>query len=312
MNGAIICGSPRDRRIHNLQAFWTPAPGGAEAQLGGTLEEARRTGAVSWTLTTGRPNLFVPRNVLGPWWNPFGNPEPSSLYDTSPLRRTLEELIDFDLLNGGTPRFTAAAVDLETGEDVVFDTGSHRIEPDHLRASAALLPVFSPVDVGGRLLGDAGISANLPLDSVLSDPSERPVLCIALDLLPLRAPRPRTLGETAARMQDLVFATQSRRSIAGWQAIFDERAQRGAAASVTLLHIAYRDQAREVSGKAFDFSPVSAAARWQAGHTDLSNALDDLASRRIPLEQPGLSVYALAEDGRELRKVRWSLAPAQG
>lgn len=312
VNGAILCGSPPDRRIPALKALWSPARDRSAPQSAPALEEARRTGAAAWTLAAGRPDLFVPRHLFGPWWNPFGNPEPSSLYDATPLLGTLERLVDFELLNRGLPRFTATAVDIETGEDVVFDTTSHRIDAHHIRASSALLPVFSPVEVGQRLLGDGGISVNLPLDSVLSDPPDRPLLCIAIDLLPLRAPRPRSLGETISRMEDLLLATQSRRAIAGWQAIFDERARHGAAASVTILHIAYWDQAREVSGKAFDFSAESAAARWQAGHRDLSHALDDLAAGRVAIGQPGMSVYALDDDGKHLRHVRWGLAPIPG
>ena len=308
INGAIICGNLPERRITSLKALWTPAPAHSSPQPGNVLEEARRTGAAAWTLAAGRPDLFVPRSPFGQWWNPFGNPEPSSLYDSTPMRRTLQRLIDFELLNQGMPRFSATAVDLETGDDVVFDTSSHRIEADHLRASAALLPAFSPVEIGGRLLGDAGLSANLPLDGLLSETHDRPLLCIAIDLLPLRAPRPRTLGETVIRMQDLLFATQSRRAIAAWQALFDERVRNGATASVTLLHIAYSDHAREVSGKAFDFSPASAAARWRKGAADLNNVLERLASGAIRLGKPGLSVHAFASDG-QVEEVHWALTP---
>jgi NTE family protein len=310
INGAIICGNPRERRIEQLQSLWAPASTGSAPPS--RMEEARRTGAAAWTLAAGRPSLFVPRNLFGPWWNPLANPEPSSLYDATPMRATLERLIDFDLLNRGVPRFSATAVDIETGDDVVFDTTSHRIAADHLRASSALLPAFSPVEIDRRLLGDAGISANLPLDGVLSEARDRPLLVIAMDLLPLRAPRPDTLGGATTRMQDLLFATQSRRAIAAWQALFDERTRHGAMASVTLLHIAYSDQAREISGKAFDFSAESAAARWRAGHIDLGNALDDLASGRISTGRPGLSVWAMPDEGERLEEVRWSLSPTPG
>lgn len=312
-NGALICGNPTERRLERLRALWMPSTnrGKAAVQSFAMIDEARRTSAVAWAMAGGRPDLFVPRNLLGPWWNPFGNPEPSSLYDATPLLATLERLIDFDLLNRGMPRYSLTAVDVETGEDVVFDTRTHRIAPNHIRSSAALLPAFSPVEVNGRLLADAGISANLPLDSVLSDTPNRPLLCIAIDLLPLRGPRPKTLGETVTRMQDLVFATQSRRAIAAWQAIFDERASRGAVGSVTLLHLAYSDHSREVSGKAFDFSPGSSAARWESGRKDLAAALAQFDAGEFPVGAPGLSVHAHAS-AAYLEKVHWPLAPVQG
>lgn len=309
INGALICGNAADRRVARLRSFWgigeaTPS---AAAYWAG-FDEARRTGAALATLAGGQPNLFVPRHLFGPWWNPLGNAEPSSLYDSAPLAGTLAQLVDFDVLNAAEPRFSATAVDVETGEDVVFDTCTGRVTPDHLRASSALLPAFSPVEIGGRLLGDAGISANLPLDLVLAEAGDRPLLCIAIDLLPLAGPRPATLGDIASRMQDLVFATQSRRSIAAWQAIFDARAGRGDLPSVTLIHIDYADQTREISGKAFDFSPESGAARWDAGHAALSRALENLP----PLEPaPGLRVYRPGTSGG-LEPVRWSLRPIDG
>ncbi len=314
INGAIICGNPADRRIERLRTLWGVSENGSvlEAQWG-AFDDARRTNAAVGTLAAGHPALFVPRNMLGPWWNPFGNPEPASLYDATPLGRTVEQLVDFDLLNRGAPRFSATAVDIVSGEDVVFDTRTHALTATHLRASAALLPAFSPVEINGRLLGDAGISVNLPLDAILAEAGARPLLCIAIDLLPLEAPAPRTLGDTVARTQDLIFATQSRRAIAAWQAIFDERAQRGEAAAVTLLHIAYADQSREVSGKAFDFSPASAAQRWQAGYDQLNRAITQLREGGIAIGRPGLTAYRTGMDPLSpLEAVRWPIGPVPG
>jgi NTE family protein len=313
INGAIICGNPVDRRVERLRELWGAEAGAATDVVGWLLpEEVRRTNAALATLTVGRPQLFVPRYVFGPWWNPFGNAEPASLYDATPLEDTLARLVDFDLLNRGVPPLAVTAVDVASGEDVVFDTRTHRLAPVHLRASSALLPVFSPVEVEGRLLGDAGISVNLPLDAVLTETGESGLLCIAIDLLPLDAPPPRTLGDAVARTQDLIFATQSRRAIAAWQAIFDERARRGDASAVTLLHIAYSDQDSEVSGKAFDFSPASAAQRWATGFADLTRTVEQLRAGDIAIGQPGLTVYRNAAGGAVLEKVRWPIGPVPG
>ena len=109
-----------------------------------------------------------------------------------------------------------------------------------------------------------------------------------------------------------MFATQSRRAIAAWQAIFDERARHGGAPSVTLLHLAYSDHAREVSGKAFDFSPQSVAARWQAGYADLGVVLDALPSAEPLVGHPGLRAYQLSQDRKSLERLDWKLAPIRG
>lgn len=307
MNGAIVAGNPPERRVERLRAFWEM---GAIPGAGWPVaEEMRRTGAVIASLASGAGGRFVPRLPL--WWDAFGGEAPPSLYDHAPLAATLERLVDPDRLNDGHPRFTATAVDVESGEEVAFDTGAMRVTAQHLRASGALLPVFPAVEIGGRLHADAGLSANLPLDLAFNEAGggeagERPMLCIAVDLLPLAGRRPRTMGETVERMQDLIFAAQSRRAIAAWQALFDARAAAGDARSVTLLYLPYADQADEVSGKAFDFSAATIAARWRAGRTAMARALADGVR---PTGEAGLTVWTPAPSGG-LERVRWSLVPS--
>ncbi|MET1753920.1 patatin-like phospholipase family protein [Novosphingobium sp. RD2P27] len=313
MQSTVIGGNAPERRVAALQELWRiDGRGRSAADTWQPLDEARRTQAVSSAMTIGEPGWFAPRSLYGPLWNPFGNPEPSSLYDSSPLEGRLRRLVDFDLLNHGTTRFSATAVDIETGAEIVYDNRSHRFTAHHLRAIGALMPVFSPVELEGRLVGDAGLSTNLPLDVVMGARADRSVLCIAFDLLPLRSGRPESLGAVASRTQDLIFATQSRRAIAAWQAIFAERAGREAKESITLLHISYADQDREVSGKAFDFSRASASARWQAGHKDAERALAAIAAKSLPLGEPGLHAYALGSgegDSPRLQPIDAKLGP---
>lgn len=65
---------------------------------------------------------------------------------------------DFDKL---PTRFRALATDLETGAEVVLKEGDLA---QAMRASMSAPGVFAPVDVGGRLLVDGGLAANLPVD----------------------------------------------------------------------------------------------------------------------------------------------------
>jgi NTE family protein len=268
----------------------------------------RRTAAASAILALGHPPVFTPRVLPGAHW--LASPSASaSLYDTAPLGGTIERLVDLDLLNRAPPRFAATAVDLESGEDVVFDTASAPVGIAHLLASSALLPAFPAVPIGGRLFCDPGLSSNLPMDIVLGEASSRPLLCITVDLLPLRAPPPGTLGEVTERAQDLMFATQSRRALAAWQAIFDEREAQGCARAVTLVQIVYEDQDDEVSGKAFDFSPETIRARWAAGYRDIERALAGIRAASVTLRKPGLHVYARHGCDDALQRVRSTLAP---
>ena len=78
------------------------------------------------------------------------------LHDLAPLGARLPELVDFDLLNSpAAPRLAVCATEVESGARVVFDTArGARIGPEHILASCALLPLFTPVEVSGRLLAD--------------------------------------------------------------------------------------------------------------------------------------------------------------
>jgi NTE family protein len=284
INGAIIAGSAPDQRIDRLRDFWRP-DAIASSSLPDWPEVARRTAAVGWTLAAGQPGLFGPLlSSLHPWTD-----DRPSIFATDRMTATLARLIDVDTLNAGPCRFTTTAVDLATGLDVVFDTRDGRIGPEHIRASAALPVAFPPVAIDGRLLVDGGLSANLPLDPVLAAPGARPMLCLAIDLLPLAQPLPRNLGETLARMQDLVFAAQSRRTIARWQAVHAERRD----IAVTLARIAYTDQRAEVAGKALDFSGPTIAHRWAAGHAAAIKAITQIADGSLAIGQPGLRVVAM-------------------
>lgn len=301
INGALIAGNTPEDRVERLRTFWRP--GVTQAAGDGPVDEWRRTMAVPTAMLAGRAGLFSPRNPLAPFW-PFDNTEPSSLFDTSPLGASLAGLVDFERLNAGTPRLSVAAVDIEAGDDVIFDTADLPLTAQHVRASAALLPIFSPVEIAGRLLGDAGLSANLPVDAVLENVTDGRLLVIAVDLLPPMSGRPKTLTEVASRLQDLTFASQSRRTIDWWRRLFAERAARRdgpPVPAVTFVHLIYADQGREVVGKAFDFSPATIRERWDIGRRDARTMLDMLADGRIPLaEAPGLHLHRIAQVGAAL------------
>lgn len=295
INGAIIAGNAPERRLQRLAELWQPANVAADGWLDPWAfvpDTLRRTSEVLQTLIAGRPGMFGPLGPLGSWWTVDPQAGAPALYDTQALMRTLDALIDFDLLNAGPIRFTATAVTLDSGDDVAFDTARQAVAAEHVRASAALLTTFPAMEIDGRLYVDGGLSANLPLDPVLAERPAPSTLCIAADLMPLNMPLPRTLGETIARMQDLTFGAQSRRTIERWRADYAGRAEDEQASSLTLVRLAYSDQAGEVAGKAMDFSAKSARARWEAGKTDGLRMLDKIERGKVPIGEPGFSVHA--------------------
>jgi NTE family protein len=287
INASMIVGNPPAQAVDRLRDFWTPAPAGGAAWWPAEIDAWRRTAAVSAVLAIGRPNAFTPRPFFGEPWTSAGDGVPS-LFDTGPMTATLERSVDWERVANGPTRLSIAAVDLETGDDVVFDSTHERLGPDHVRASSALMPAFPPVAIGNRLYVDSGLSANLPIDAVLAEPPAEPLLAIALDLLPLSSPVPRTIGETVGRTQDLMFAAQTRRTIAAWTEVY--RLHGADAPAVTFVRLAFADHSREVAGKAFDFSSETAGERWAAGAASMGAFLARLEAGDIGIGAPGLTV----------------------
>ena len=109
---AIIAGNPPEKRIERLREFWERVSSRLLAWPLSNDDNSRRVfNETSATLSAvgGVPGFFEPR-VPPPVFQPQGTPEAISVYDTNPLKETLLELVDFDLLNSGAVRLSVGAV----------------------------------------------------------------------------------------------------------------------------------------------------------------------------------------------------------
>jgi predicted acylesterase/phospholipase RssA len=182
INCALIAGNAPEARLEKLRAFWEQVstqlvfdPFGIahywlRGDMGHVVLNRLRAGA---TLLEGAPGFFKPR-FPPPYLAPPGTVEATSWYDTTPLRSTLERLVDFDRINFGEMRFSVGAVNIRSGNFVYFDSTTHKIRPEHIMASGALLPGCPAVEVDGELYWDGGLVSNTPLQWVVRFPS-RPV-----------------------------------------------------------------------------------------------------------------------------------------
>jgi len=275
VTGAILAGNPPERRLERLEAFW------AEAAL--PTFRAPAAGVRGRQLYNGvhaalaailcRPTIFR-RRYPGLWSVLPGVPDDVALYDHAPLRGTLERLVDFDRLNRAEVRLTLACTDLETGEDVYFDNTREAIGPEHVLASAAIAPLFPPVEIGGRLLCDPGYANNLPLGAVFDPAPAEDLVCLAVDLFSLRSPRPASLDAALERAQDVVFASAARRHVEALRREYALRqALEPAGPRVRLVHLAYQAAGHELAAKTLDYSPSSLRDRWAAGRGDMASGL---------------------------------------
>jgi hypothetical protein len=84
----------------------------------------------------GAPSFFTPRFPPLHLWPPQ-KPQTPSFYDVSPLKATLERLVDFDRINNGEMRLGVGAVNVSSGNFMYFDTTTHKIDARHILASGS-------------------------------------------------------------------------------------------------------------------------------------------------------------------------------
>src|SRR4051812_41918835 len=174
INAAIIAGNAPEQRVERLKEFWqmvsAPVPWNpltSDDRGRAFFNEA----SAALIATFGVPGFFTPRLPPAPLW-PQGSPQSQSYYDTAPLRRTLERLVDFDRINDAKTRLSVGAVGVTSGNFTYFDNFEFkklgkRIGPEHIMASAALPPGFPSIVIEGEHFWDGGVASNTPLDYVL-------------------------------------------------------------------------------------------------------------------------------------------------
>ncbi|MGI3777018.1 MAG: patatin-like phospholipase family protein [Janthinobacterium lividum] len=283
ITAVLIAGNPPGRRVAALRAFWDSVAAPQPAWPNPWARASQLADGIQARLL-GRPGMFRPR------LSALANPDaPPGLYDLAPLRATLARLVDLGRLNGGDIRVSVIAVDLCTGEDVVFDTASAPVTLDHVLASAALLPNFPPVAVDGRLLVDGGLAANTPAHLVLAPPRDG-LTCFVVDPFPLAAAPPASLLDAQERQSDLIFATQTRRALHAQRHLWSLEARLSPEAPPrgTVWRLEYSAGEDETAIKGFDFGAAVLRRRWDAGADDMRTALAAWGARSPTA--PGLTL----------------------
>jgi NTE family protein len=113
---------------------------------------------------------------------PLGGIFVSALMRPEPLRRAIEAYLPAKSFDALTVPLTVTAVDLATGELVLFGHGGEDVSlVDALMASCALPVFFPPVVIGGRRLADGGLRGVVPLEPARAG---NPDLVLAVDIGP--------------------------------------------------------------------------------------------------------------------------------
>jgi NTE family protein len=148
-----------------------------------------------------RMAMLGPRGVVRDRLAPLAGLFLRSLLKPAPLRAAIEAIVPARRFNDLTVPLTVTAVDLDTGELLLFGAGAASAPlVDVLCASCALPLYYPPVVINGRRLGDGGLRAVLPLEPAADLQVD---LVLAVDVGP---GFDRSLPETASRVPPLIRA----------------------------------------------------------------------------------------------------------
>jgi NTE family protein len=294
INAALIAGNVPERRLERLRAFWdlvsSALPLVAPAYLDPLRLAFNRVSSFA-TMALGVPGFFVPR-VPPPYLAPDGTPGALSVYDTSPLRSTLEELVDFELINRKVVRLSVGSVDVHTGNSVYFDSLRQTIGSDHIMASGALPPGLPPVEMDGNYYWDGGLVSNSPLWYVLDDAPRLNALITQVDLFSARGPLPQNLDQVLEREKDIQYSSKTRFNTTRVQELEGMRAALGRLLDklppklredpdfrllaplcgrrhITIVHLINRRSSYSSSDKDYLFSRSEVRQLWEAGLEDV-------------------------------------------
>jgi NTE family protein len=321
VNSAILAGNPPERRIERLRTFWERASAFSTYEPPAFLEPLRpMLGRLNFATvaTWGIPGFFQPRSVP-PDLATSGSPEALSYYDTSPLKSTLEELVDFDLINRRAVRLSLGAVNVRTAESVYFDNYKIRIRPEHVLASGALPPGFPAIQIDGEYYYDGGIVSNSPLTYIVDEKPLTTVLIFQVNLFNAHGPLPRTLDEAMERVKDIQFSSKQRFNTQKVRELQEMRAALGRLLTKlpsdlkgdpdaqklapicdnrdwTIAHINNRRPAQGGQYKDAEFSRSAVNERWTAGLDDVRLSAANLEWLQ-PVELGGIRVYYLPPVG---------------
>jgi NTE family protein len=321
INAALITGNPAHSRVAKLREFWDLVSSSRQPPAFGSSTNARESwneGSAAQVMLFGVPGFFAPRFPPAPF-QPRGTLEAISYYDTSPLKQTLERLVDFELINSGSVRLSVGAVNVRTGNFEYFDSAKQRIDARHIMASGALPPGFAPVEIDGEHYWDGGLVSNTPLQYVLDQPGKRRRVVFQVDLFAATGALPTTLAEVTEREKDIRFSSRTRLNTTNEldRQVIAQAAQRLIAklppelqddpdaralskvrceSAVDVVHLIYRSKHYESQSKDYEFSRLSMQEHWDAGRADMAHTLHDPRWIRHERSATGVHVFDLTAD----------------
>ncbi len=297
INGSLIAGNRPEDRLPRLREFWNRMEFGPVPQALFAWPFIGAAAANMMTVSNGIPAFFKPNPLafLGAQV-PLGA-DNAGYYDTTPLSRTLLDLVDFDRIARKETRLTVGAANVRTSEMCYFDSRDRDIDVRHVMASGALPPAFPAVRIDSELYWDGGILSNTPVEAVFDDNPRRNSLIFAVHIWNPHGPEPSTMWQVMNRQKDIQYSSRAvshitrQKQMHRLRHIIAELAKRLPDADrnhpdlkglagygcLTRMHVVRllapvldgEDHMRDI-----DFSREGIRQRWEAGYTETRQVLE--------------------------------------
>lgn len=307
LNVAILAGNPKEQRVEKLRQFWeticqpyfgtAPNPILEQSlyQINDWTKQFIGTYNAASAIMLGQKGFFRPKML--DFMDKLNDSQKNvGYYDTSPLKQTLEDFCDFDLINDSKRHHvTVGAVNVRTGNITYFDNRKITLKPEHFMASGALPPAFPAVEIDGEYYWDGGLVSNTPLTKVLEQQKNHDTIVFQVDLWSARGAVPKSLDEIGDRIQDIRYSSRTR--LVTEEMREDRRVQRllrkvldqvpeeirnseafckqaGLVACnkvSNIIHLIYRDKSYEQHFRDYQFGKSTMREHWASGLLDIRN-----------------------------------------
>jgi len=328
INAALIAGNEPARRLARLHEFWSRMAHKSPWHATSFWPQVAQVLSYWHTLSHGLPGFFEPNPTAFWGMHALLGADRAGYYSTAPLEKTLQELVDFSLVNRCKPRLTVGAAHVRSSQMRYFDSRNMAIDVKHIMASGALPPAFPAVRIEGELYWDGGILSNTPTEVIFEDNPRRNSLIFAVHMWNPVGPEPETMWEVMHRQKDIQYSSRVATHIARQLQTHrlrhvirqltsyippevrdsDEVRELASWGCLTRMHVVRLLAPRldnEDHTKDVDFSPSGIRKRWEAGYAGAQAAITQAPWRGefdpldgVILHEPRVETALVQVDGQ--------------
>jgi NTE family protein len=297
INASLIAGNRLNDRLVKLEQFWKRMERRGASRFLTAWPELADIWALWPTLIDGIPGFFKP-NPHAVWAAnlPLGVSH-AAFYSTDALRETLTQLVDFSIINSGSPRLTVGAANVESSTMQYFDSRETPITTEQIMASGALPPAFPAIKIDDQFFWDGGILSNTPTEVIFDILPRHNSLIFTVQLWNPKGPAPRSIWEALHRQKEIQYSSRIATHIAREQQthrlrhVISQLVQRipaeqraspavrelagyGCVTQMHLVRLLAPRIGNESHTKDIDFSASCISARREAGYRATLKALE--------------------------------------